>query len=473
MTLHAAITREIRKGPSGPKVGAFFDVDHTLLASFSAFAFFRERLMSGRVSPREVIDQVAGGIGFAIGRIGFSGLMAASTAMYRGLSEQFLEELGDEVFQKHLATEIYPEARALVRAHRGMGHTVAIVSSATPYQVDPLAHELEIEHVMCTRLEVVDGVFTGRVLHPSCWGEGKALAAQQLARELDLDLERSYFYSDSDDDLPLLELVGNPRPLNPNRRLAQIAAERGWPARSFHSRGTPAGSEIVRTGLALWSVVPTLASALPIGLLNRSRRQTANLVIGAWGDLAMALAQIDLRVEGEDHLWSQRPAVYIFNHQSAIEMLLISRMLRRDFVGVAKKELRWNPLFGPLAAMAGTVFVDRLNHEQAVEALKPAVRALRHGLSIVIAPEGTRSTTPRLGRFKKGAFHIAMQAGVPIVPIVFRNTLDAMPKGAYVIRPATVEAVVHPPISTRDWTRESVDRHLDEIRGLFLETLDE
>jgi len=471
--LYAPITREIRTGPSGPKVGAFFDVDHTLLASFSALAFFRERLLSGRMSPRELVEQAAGGLGFAIGRVGFSGLVAASTGMYRGLSERVLEELGQEVFDKYLATEIYPEARALVRAHREMGHTIAIVSSATPYQVDPLARELEIEHVMCTRLELEDGVFTGRVVHPSCWGEGKAHAAQQLARDLDLDLERSYFYSDSDDDLPLLEIVGNPRPLNPNRRLALVAAERGWPVRSFHSRGRPAGSEVLRTGLTLWSALPALASALPIGVLNRSRRQAVNLVTSAWGELGTALAQVDLRVEGEEHLWSQRPAVFVFNHQSAIETLLICRMLRRDFVGIAKRELRWNPFFGPLMALAGTVFVDRFNHERAVEALAPAVRALRHGLSIVIAPEGTRSTTPRLGPFKKGAFHLAMQAEVPIVPIVFKNTLDAMPKGAYVIRPATVEAVVLPPIATQGWTRESLDQHIEEVRARFLEALDE
>ena len=81
-----------------------------------------------------------------------------------------------------------------------------------------------------------------------------------------------------------------------------------------------------------------------------------------------------------------------------------------------------------MAAAGGLIFVDRFNHEQAVKALEPAVEALRRGLSIVIAPEGTRSPTPRLGKFKKGAFHLAMAAKVPIVPIVFRNTLDVLPK---------------------------------------------
>ena len=124
-------------------------------------------------------------------------------------------------------------SRALVRAHQEMGHTVAIVSSATRYQADPLARDMGIEHVLCTELEVENGVFTGRVVHPTCYGEGKASAARELAARLGLDLQQSFFYPDSAEDLPLLEAVGNPRPLNPDRRLASIAAERGWPARRW------------------------------------------------------------------------------------------------------------------------------------------------------------------------------------------------------------------------------------------------
>jgi len=472
MALYSAITREIQRGPSGPKVGAFFDVDHTILASFSAFAFLRERVTSGRMSPRDFAEQLTGGIGFAAGRIGFSGLVTATTGMYRGLAESALEQLGEEVFEKHLATQIYPESRALVKAHQDMGHTVCIVSSATQFQVMPLARELGIEHVMCTRLEAEDGIITGRVEHPSCWGDGKAIHARMLARERDVDLERSYFYTDSHDDLPLLEAVGHPRPLNPSRKLSQIAAERGWPVRTFHSRGAPSLSEVARTGFALASALPTLAASVQVGLLNRSRRQAANLALGTISDFTTAVLQVDLRVEGEQHLWSHRPAVFLFNHQSGIDTLLLARLLRRDFVGIAKQELRWNPLFGPVASLMGTVFVDRLNHDRAVEQLKPALDALKGGLSIVIAPEGTRSRTPRPGAFKKGAFHIAMQAGVPIVPIVFRNALDALPRGGGVVRPAHVEAVVLPPIPTDSWKVEDLNAHIEGVRQQFLEVLD-
>jgi putative phosphoserine phosphatase/1-acylglycerol-3-phosphate O-acyltransferase len=470
MSLHDRLTEEIR-ADAGPGVGAFFDLDQTLLAGFSATAFFRERLTSGRMSPREIGDSLRASMSFALGRTGFSGLMTASTAAYRGLAEAVLEEVGEEVFAKHLARLIYPESRALVEAHHEMGHTVAIVSSATRYQADPLARDMKIEHVLCTQLEVDDGIFTGRVVRPTCWGEGKAIAARAFADRHDVNLEDSFFYTDSHEDLPLLEIVGKPRPTNPNRALAQIAKERNWPVRRFTSRGTPSAEDLLRTAMVYGSVVPAVWAGAAAGLLNRSHREAVNVAGAVWGDLATSLAGVDLRVEGEHHLWSQRPAVFIFNHQSALDPVLMIKMLRRDLTGVGKQEIRQNPIFGPLFSAAGAVFVDRSDTKKAIEALKPAVDALREGRSLLIAPEGTRSATAKLGRFKKGAFHMAMQAGVPIVPVVFRNVLDALPKDALVVRPATIEAVVLPPVPTADWKVRNLDAEIESIRQQYLDVL--
>jgi putative phosphoserine phosphatase/1-acylglycerol-3-phosphate O-acyltransferase len=329
-----------------------------------------------------------------------------------------------------------------------------------------------IEHVLCTRLIVEDHVFTGEVERPTCWGEGKAIAAHELAGRCDLDLDQSYFYTDSHEDLPLLEIVGHPRPLNPNRQLAQIAKERRWPVRRFKSRGRPSAADIVRTGLTYASIAPAVWAGAAAGLVNGSFREAINVASSVWGDLATSLAGIDLRVEGEEHLWSHRPAVFIFNHQSALDVVLMLKLLRRDMTGVGKQEIRRNPIFGPLFGAAGMVFIDRADSAKAIETLKPVVEALRQGRSLVIAPEGTRSPTPRLGRFKKGAFRMAMQAGAPIVPVVFRNVLDALPRDALIVRPATVEAVVLPPIDTSSWTVESLDDEIRAIRTRYLEVLE-
>jgi putative phosphoserine phosphatase/1-acylglycerol-3-phosphate O-acyltransferase len=212
---------------------------------------------------------------------------------------------------------------------------------------------------------------------------------------------------------------------------------------------------------------------LAAGLLNRSKREAFNVMGSVWGDVAASAAGIDLRVEGEDHLWSHRPAVFIFNHQSGLELILLLKMLRRDFTGIAKQELRRNPVFGPLFQASGVVFVDRTNTAKAIEALEPAVEALKHGRSLIIAPEGTRSKTPTVGPFKKGAFRLAMQAGVPIVPIVFRNVLDALPKGAVIVRPAVVEAVVLAPIDTSSWTLDTLDDEIEGIRAQYIQILEE
>ncbi len=472
MAPHTDLTREIDESPAGPRIGAFFDVDRTLLAGFSVGAFIRDGVWNGRMVPGDVVRTLVAATQFQLGYLGFSGFVGGTAAMLRGHSVADAEEIAERVFVEALAGELYPEARALVRAHHRKGHTVAVVSSATRYQIDPLARELHIPHVLCTQLEVEDGRFTGRVLRPTCYGQGKALAGRLLAEREHLDLAQSYFYTDSDEDLPLLELVGHPRPTNPNTRLARIAIRRRWPMRRFHSRGTPDAVQVLRTGLALASLGPALALGLPAALLDRSWRRAVNVTITTWGELGTALAGIEVHVRGEEHLWSRRPAVFIFNHQSGVDMLLLCRLLRRDIVGVAKQELRHHPLFGLAFALAGTVFVDRFHHERAVKALAPAIDALRQGLSLVIAPEGTRSATGRVGRFKKGAFHAAMAAGVPIVPIVFRNALDALPKHGIVVRPTTVEVVVHPPIPTSGWTVAELDERIAAIHRWYVETLE-
>jgi putative phosphoserine phosphatase/1-acylglycerol-3-phosphate O-acyltransferase len=93
------------------------------------------------------------------------------------------------------------------------------------------------------------------------------------------------------------------------------------------------------------------------------------------------------------------------------------------------------------------------------------------GISLALSPEGTRSPTPRLGEFKKGAFHIAMQAGVPMVPVVLRGAGDVMWRGAQTMRPGVIEVVVLPPVATDTWRVETIDAHVAQVRDQFVETL--
>ena len=140
-------------------------------------------------------------------------------------------------FEEMVAHTIYPEAEQLVREHEAAGHVVAIVSGATKFVVRPLARRLGIQHWLYTRLEVEDGAFTGRVVEPICFEEGKIYWLQQFMEEQGLDLAKSFFYTDSITDLPLLNLVGHPVATNPDPLLYRQAVRRRWPVRFFEPPG--------------------------------------------------------------------------------------------------------------------------------------------------------------------------------------------------------------------------------------------
>lgn len=466
-----SITNEILAGEYGPHIGAFFDLDRTLIRGFSAKDFFKSRIMSGKVTSKEVVSQFAGVLSYATGNGNFASMAAMSAKGIKGVKEQVFIDLGEEVYHKHLAEAIYPESRALVAAHLEMGHTVAIISAATPYQVDPIARDLCIPLVMCTRMEVEKGAFTGNIVEPACWGEGKAHAAREVTQTFGLDLHKSFFYTDSAEDLPLLEIVGNPRPINPDNKLSALAFQNDWPVYRFNEESSSQITNLARTGMALGGVVPAILTGVFKGVSNMSWDEGVESMMAGLGDFGTSAAGIRLAIKGEEHLWSQRPAVFILNHQSNADFLIALKLIRKGARGVAKHELQKMPIIGQMLGAAGTIFLDRGNKEKSIEALKPAVESLKTGTSVVIFPEGTRSYDYTLGKFKKGAFHLAMEAEVPLIPIILKNAHDAMPRGTNVFKPTMVEVVVLPPILTHDWNHDNMNDKIAQVRQLFLDEL--
>jgi putative phosphoserine phosphatase/1-acylglycerol-3-phosphate O-acyltransferase len=228
---------------------------------------------------------------------------------------------------------------------------------------------------------------------------------------------------------------------------------------------------VVRSLAAYGGVAAGLVAGIGLGLVNRDRRTAVEITASVGSELALAAAGITMNVSGAENLWAARPAVFIFNHQSQLDVIVMASLLRTDFTGVAKKELKTDPMFAPLGWLADVAFVDRANTEEAKKALAPAVEALREGRSLAMAPEGTRSATPRLGPFKKGAFHVAMQAGVPIVPVVIRNAGELMPSHGVLISSGTLDVAVLPPVPTRNWQRDDIDHEVERVRGMYLDTL--
>ena len=463
---------EVMAGKGGPKVGAFFDLDGTLVAGFTGAILTRERLRNRDMGVGELISMVAAGLNHQFGRIEFEGLINKATEVLRGRPLSDLQQIGERLFAEKIEKRIYPEMRELVEAHLERGHTVVLTSSALTVQVEPVARFLGIPNTLSNRFDVdLNGVLTGTVVKPILWGPGKANAVQKFAAEHDIDLADSYFYADGDEDLALMHLVGNPRPTNPGDKMAEIARKRGWPILKFNSRGHGGLVGQVRTLLGVGSIVPAAYGAVGWGLLTRNRRRGVNFFTSAFPQMLLTLNGVNLNVLGEENLTKKRPAVFIFNHRNNIDPVLVASMVKDNWTGVGKKELKNDPVVGTLGKLIDAIFIDREDPKKAVESLKEAEELTRKGLSVVIAPEGTRQDTRSVGPFKKGPFRLAMAAGVPIVPIVFRNAELISARDSSTLHPGTVDVVVYPPLSLEDWTLDDLSDRIAEVRQLYVDTL--
>jgi HAD superfamily hydrolase (TIGR01490 family) len=215
------------------RIGAFFDMDKTLIAENSGTLLMKHRYQRGEIGRLDLLKGVAVYLQYKLGVLDIRSWAQSVLAEYRGHSEAELEKQAREWFDQLIEPALYPEAEQLVREHDAAGHVVAIVSGATEYVVRPLAARLGIRHLLYTRLEVEQGCFTGRVVDPICFEEGKIYWLQQLIEEEGIDLAKSYFYTDSITDRPLLDLVAHPVAVNPDPMLYREAVRRNWPVRFF------------------------------------------------------------------------------------------------------------------------------------------------------------------------------------------------------------------------------------------------
>jgi len=463
---------EVMASPPGPKIGAFFDLDGTLVAGFTAVILTRERFRSRDMGIGELITMIAAGLNHQLGRLEFEELITKASEALRGRPLSDIQEIGERLFIQKIQKRIYPEMRELVHAHLERGHTVVLSSSALTIQVEPVARFLGIQNTLTNRFEVDEhDVLTGKVIKPILWGPGKANAVQKFAAENDIDLKDSYFYADGDEDVALMYLVGNPRPTNPEGKMASVARRRGWPILEFSSRGSGGVMGQIRTLLGVGSLFPAAYGAIGWGLLTHSRRRGVNFFTTAFPQLLLAANGVRLNVLGRENLTKQRPAVFIFNHRNNFDPVIVASLVKDNWTGVGKKELESDPLIGTLGRLVDTVFIDREDSKSAVESMRQVEGLVEKGLSIVIAPEGTRHDTRTVGQFKKGPFRLAMSAGVPIVPIVIRNAEVIAPRDSSTMNPGSVDIVVYRPVSVQDWTLEDLSDRIAQVRQLYLDTL--
>ncbi|MFK8049483.1 MAG: HAD-IB family hydrolase [Halioglobus sp.] len=467
---HLATLRGLK---NNSKRVAMFDLDRTLIAVYSAIPLLIEQLKAKQVSVVGATQQILMALGHSRDVYDFEELLESAVGMLTDVDEHELIRLGDRLFHKHLQKKLYAEAQELVDTHRQLGHQLVIVSSATRYQIEPVAEALGIEDILCTELEVNEGKLTGVIKGEACWAEGKFNAADTWCKSHKIKLGNAWFYTDALEDLPLLEAVGHPVAVNPSKDLELHARSQDWPICKFRSRARASFLDVARTGAMFGAMAPAILTGKAARLLGAADRHRAALMsFTSYAENALDLGGVKLDIKNEKYLWEKRPAIFVINHQSILDGYIAPALVKRDYFMMGKIEAGDLPILGPMLKDAGFILFDRTNREAAIAACDDAAERIKKGYSLCIAPEGTRSYSKRLEPFKKGAFHIALQTGVPIVPIVVKNATELWPRGQNFVRPGTLHIEILKPVSTKNWTRETLGEKLENLHQKYLKALD-
>jgi 1-acyl-sn-glycerol-3-phosphate acyltransferase len=186
-----------------------------------------------------------------------------------------------------------------------------------------------------------------------------------------------------------------------------------------------------------------------------------------WSKVNGFLTPMLVHSTGKENIDRNRSYVIISNHQSFYDIFLIYGWLGIDIKWVMKKELAKMPGVGFGSKKVGHIFLDRSNSRVAMESLNDAKRKLVNGTSVVIFPEGTRSTTGQPGNFKKGAFKLAMDLGLPILPITIIGTQRILPSGTLDLRPGKVSMIIHKPIDITPYNEDRMKELIEKARDII------
>ena len=228
---------------------------------------------------------------------------------------------------------------------------------------------------------------------------------------------------------------------------------------------------LIRYGLIVLYTVIWGGLGFSVGLLDRTGESVVWMA-RRWMSWILATCGIDVDCDGLESLDPSQPYVLMSNHQSVFDTGAIIATLPISFRFVAKRELTWIPFFGWALRAGGHVIIDRSRPERAVRSLQRAAQRIQHGTNVIIFPEGTRSTTDSLGEFKSGGFHLAIQAGVPVLPISVSGSRSITPKKSLRIESGRIHVRYGTPIPTRGLTIEDRGALKDAVRAAILSGLD-
>lgn len=232
---------------------------------------------------------------------------------------------------------------------------------------------------------------------------------------------------------------------------------------------------MIRTALtAIWVILATLLGgsiAICTSFFGRGGN-VPHLVARLWARSILFVSRVKVSVQGLHHIDPIGTYIYMVNHQSMYDILVVLGYLPVQFRWLAKMELFRIPVFGYAMARAGYISIDRSDRRSAHKSLQEAAEKIARGVSVVVFPEGTRSTDGQIKPFKAGGFHLAIRSGQPIVPVVICGTGHVMRKGSLRIRPGRVMVSINPPVDTSSYNNRTKQLLMESLRSTMKQELE-
>jgi 1-acyl-sn-glycerol-3-phosphate acyltransferase len=210
---------------------------------------------------------------------------------------------------------------------------------------------------------------------------------------------------------------------------------------------------------SFWSVVFSFFS---------NAENNVHKVANLWSRVLLFISATKVEVIGTHNILRNKPQIFMANHQSDFDILITLAHVNCQFRWIAKKELFAVPVFGQAMRSAGYIEIDRQNHENALRSLKLAALRIREGKSVMSFPEGTRSRDGEIKTFKQGIFYLAIESGVPIVPISIIGSGGIMPKRSLKVKPGKIKLVIDKPFDVTDYTLETRQDLIDRVRQTIM-----
>jgi 1-acyl-sn-glycerol-3-phosphate acyltransferase len=215
--------------------------------------------------------------------------------------------------------------------------------------------------------------------------------------------------------------------------------------------------------ISLWCII--------ISIIPNSENRI-HKIAKLWAKILLLISNTKVEIIGKENILRGKPQIFMANHQSDFDILIVLGHIPGQFRWIAKKELFHIPIFGAAMKTAGYIEIDRNNHEKAMQSLDEAALRIREGKSVMSFPEGTRSSDGEIKSFKQGIFHLAIKSSVPIIPVSIIGSGKIMPKRSLKVTPGKIKLIIDKPIDVKNYDIENRHELIDQVRKVIIKNYD-